>query len=89
MQAKEGAGGLPWALYLLFSVFTAIAATGSIFEFNEKNPLFGVLPPDNPLWAPILLFFAVTGFPMSGGLAAGAPPSRASPEVGRPALACK
>jgi hypothetical protein len=43
-QAKEGAKAqLPWGLALLFSVFTAIAATGSIFEFVDKNPIFGVI----------------------------------------------
>ncbi|GLI68004.1 hypothetical protein VaNZ11_012326 [Volvox africanus] len=66
LQAQQGASGLPWPLYLLFSIFTAIAAVGSIFEFVDRNPIFGVLPPDNPLWAPILLFFAVTGFPTAG-----------------------
>ncbi|GIL79901.1 hypothetical protein Vretimale_12522 [Volvox reticuliferus] len=66
LQAQQGTSGLPWPLYLLFSIFTAIAAVGSIFEFVDRNPVFGVLPPDNPLWAPILLFFAVTGFPTAG-----------------------
>ncbi|EFJ49553.1 hypothetical protein VOLCADRAFT_104324 [Volvox carteri f. nagariensis] len=68
LQAQQGSSGLPWPLYLLFSIFTAIAAVGSIFEFVDRNPVFGVLPPDNPLWAPILLFFAVTGFPTAGFL---------------------
>lgn len=36
---------------------------GSIFEYFNQNPLFGVVQPDNPLWAPILGVFAVTGFP--------------------------
>jgi hypothetical protein len=39
---------------------------GSIFEFANRNPIFGVLPPDNFLWAPILLFFSITGFPSAG-----------------------
>ncbi|GLC40568.1 hypothetical protein PLESTB_000044000 [Pleodorina starrii] len=68
LQAQQGASGLPWGLYLLFSIFTAIAAVGSIFEFVDRNAIFGVLPPENPLWAPILLFFAVTGFPTAGFL---------------------
>lgn len=67
MQAKSGAAGLPWGLYLLFSCFTGIAAVGSIFEFIDRNPVFGVIEPDSPLWAPILLTFAVTGIPMAGG----------------------
>ncbi len=66
MQLQSGKKELPWALCLLFSVFTGIAAVGSIFEFIDRNPLFGVVQPDNPVWAPILLFFAVTGFPTAG-----------------------
>ncbi|GFR47882.1 hypothetical protein Agub_g9692, partial [Astrephomene gubernaculifera] len=68
LQSKLGPTGLPWPLYLLFSIFTAIAAVGSIFEFTDRNPLFGVLPPENPLWAPILLFLAATGLPTAGFL---------------------
>lgn len=66
LQAKDGVSGLPWGLCLLFSVFTAIAAVGSIFEFVDRNAIFGVIQPDSPLWAPILLFFGVTGFPTAG-----------------------
>lgn len=68
MQLQSGKKELPWALCLLFSVFTGIAAVGSIFEYIDRNPVFGVVQPDNPLWAPILLFFAVTGFPTAGYL---------------------
>lgn len=57
---------VPWALYLLSSSMVAIAAVGSIFEFIDKNPFFGIIQPDNPLWAPILLTLAVTGFPSAG-----------------------
>ena len=39
---------------------------GSIFEFANKNAIFGVVKPDSFLWAPILLFFAITGFPSAG-----------------------
>lgn len=43
-QAAQAAkGGLPWGLSLLFSVFTTIAATGSIFEYVDRNPVFGIL----------------------------------------------
>uniref|UniRef100_A0A7S3VM01 Uncharacterized protein n=1 Tax=Dunaliella tertiolecta TaxID=3047 RepID=A0A7S3VM01_DUNTE len=66
-NAKEGFK-LPWGLCLLFSVFTTIAATGSIFEYVDKNPIFGLVQPDNPLWAPILLFMAITGFPTAAYL---------------------
>ena len=36
---------------------------GSIFEYFNQNPLFGVVQPDNPVWAPILGVFVITGFP--------------------------
>ena len=42
---------------------------GSVFEFANKNAIFGAVPPSSPLYAPILLTFAVTGIP-----SAGAPP---------------
>ncbi len=69
LQAQEGSTGLPWPLLLLFSIFTAIAAVGSIFEYIDRNAIFGVVGPDSQLWAPILLFFAVTGFPTAGAFA--------------------
>ena len=40
-----------------------------MFEFANKNAIFGAVPPSSPLYAPILLTFAVTGIP-----SAGAPP---------------
>ncbi len=45
-QAQEAAKGgvkVPWPLALIGSVLVAIAATGSIFEYIDKNPIFGVL----------------------------------------------
>lgn len=65
--AKEGKD-LPFGLYLLLSSFVAIAAIGSVFEYVNKNPVFDVIQPDNPLWAPILGLFAITGLPTSGYL---------------------
>lgn len=41
---------------------------GSIFEFVNKNAIFGVLGPDSPLYTPILGLFAVTGLPTAGWL---------------------
>lgn len=41
---------------------------GSIFEWVDKNPIFGKLPPDSPLYTPILGFFALTGLPFAGWL---------------------
>ena len=44
----------------------AALQVGSIYEYANKNPVFGVVKPDNFLWAPILLFFAISGFPSAG-----------------------
>ena len=44
------------------------AQVGSIFEFANRNAIFGVVKPDNFLWAPILLFFAITGLPSAGAV---------------------
>ena len=41
---------------------------GSIFEWTNKNAIFGQLGPDSPLYTPILGFFAVTGLPTAGWL---------------------
>ncbi len=49
-------------LYLMY------AQVGSMFEFANKNAIFGVVQPDNFLWAPILGLFALTGIPTSGML---------------------
>ncbi len=57
---------LPFGVYLLFSCFVTIAAVGSCFEFANQNPIFGVVGPDSPLYAPVLGLFAVTGIPMAG-----------------------
>lgn len=59
---------LPWPLYLVGSILVTIAAVGSVFEFLYKNPVFGVIQPDNVLWAPILGLFAFTGLPTAGFL---------------------
>lgn len=34
----------------------------------NKNPIFGVVPPDNFLYTPILGMFAITGLPTAGWL---------------------
>ncbi|EIE21297.1 hypothetical protein COCSUDRAFT_83521, partial [Coccomyxa subellipsoidea C-169] len=67
LAADEGSD-LLFPVYLIGSALVAIAAVGSIFEFANRNPIFGVLPPSNFLWAPILLFFSITGFPSAGFL---------------------
>lgn len=59
---------LPFGVYLLFSSMVAIAAVGSIFEYVNQNPIFGVVGPDSALYKPILGIFVFTGFPMSAFL---------------------
>lgn len=68
LMAKEGSKDLPFGLYLLFSAIVAIAAIGSIFEYANKNPIFDVIYPDSPFYAPILGVFAITGVPTAGFL---------------------
>ena len=41
---------------------------GSCFEWANKNPIFGVVQPDSPLYTPILAVFALTGLPTAGFL---------------------
>ena len=53
-------------MYMWASELLATLQVGSIFEYANRNPLFGAVKPDNFLWAPILLFFAITGFPSAG-----------------------
>jgi hypothetical protein len=67
-KPKEQAEDLPFFVYLIASSLVAIAAVGSVFEYFNKNPIFGVVPPDSPFWAPILGIFVFTGFPSAGFL---------------------
>lgn len=64
----SASGDLPFPVYLIGSCLVAIAAVGSIFEYFNQNPLFGVVQPDNPLWTPVLGLFAITGLPTAGFL---------------------
>ncbi|GJN14782.1 hypothetical protein PR202_gb01641 [Eleusine coracana subsp. coracana] len=76
--AREGSGGsaqgpgaggqVPFYAYLLASAITAIAAIGSIFEYTNQRPVFGIINPDSALYAPLLGFFVFTGIPTSGFL---------------------
>ncbi|XP_078439479.1 uncharacterized protein LOC144709729 [Wolffia australiana] len=59
---------LPFFVYLLSSAITAIAAIGSIFEYVNEKPVFGVIQPDSAFYAPLLGFFVFTGIPVSGFL---------------------
>uniref|UniRef100_A0A0E0HG76 Uncharacterized protein n=1 Tax=Oryza nivara TaxID=4536 RepID=A0A0E0HG76_ORYNI len=67
-QQEPGAVELPFFAYLLASAITAIAAIGSIFEYANQRPVFGVVSPDSALYAPLLGFFVFTGIPTSGFL---------------------
>ncbi|KAI0522359.1 hypothetical protein KFK09_004738 [Dendrobium nobile] len=59
---------IPFYAYLLASVITAIAAIGSIFEYINQRPVFGILGSDSVLYTPLLGFFAFTGIPTSAFL---------------------
>lgn len=59
---------IPFYAYLLASAVTAIAAIGSVFEYVNQNPIFGVINADSVLYAPVLGFFAFTGIPTSAFL---------------------
>ncbi|KAF7818374.1 uncharacterized protein G2W53_023829 [Senna tora] len=59
---------IPFYVYLLASAITAIAAIGSIFEYVNQRPVFGVLSSDSVFYAPLLGFFTFTGIPFSGFL---------------------
>ena len=67
-KAAAERGGLPWPTYLLGSVIVLIAATGSVFEYAYGHAVFGVVTKESPLYAPILGWFVVTGFPLAGWL---------------------
>ncbi|XP_022146563.1 uncharacterized protein LOC111015749 [Momordica charantia] len=59
---------LPFYVYLLASSITAIAAIGSIFEYVNQKPVFGIINSDSIFYAPLLGFFAFTGIPTSAFL---------------------
>lgn len=59
---------IPFYVYLLSSAITAIAAIGSIFEYVNQRPVFGVLSSDSVFYTPLLAFFAFTGIPSSAFL---------------------
>ncbi|MCL7042155.1 hypothetical protein MKW94_020055 [Papaver nudicaule] len=59
---------IPFYAYLLASTITAIAAIGSVFEYVNQKPVFGLLSSDSIFYAPVLGFFAFTGVPTSAFL---------------------
>ncbi|MCO5557480.1 hypothetical protein L7F22_011045 [Adiantum nelumboides] len=68
VASAETAFEVPFYAYLLTSVVVAIAAVGSIFEYFNKKPVFGVVLPDSPFYAPILGCFVFGGFPAAAFL---------------------
>ncbi|CAI8614251.1 unnamed protein product [Vicia faba] len=67
-SSSEQGFEIPFYVYLLASAITAIAAIGSIFEYVNQKPVFGVLSSDSIFYAPLLGFFAITGVPTSAFL---------------------
>ncbi|XP_058073333.1 uncharacterized protein LOC131222323 [Magnolia sinica] len=70
-ELKDASGQafeIPFYAYLLASAVTAIAAIGSVFEYVNERPVFGVLNSDSVFYAPLLGFFAFTGIPTSAFL---------------------
>lgn len=59
---------VPFYVYLLASAVTAIAAIGSVFEYLNQKPVFGILNSDSIFYVPVLGFFAFTGIPTSAFL---------------------
>ena len=49
-------------------VWCTCAQVGSCFELAAKNPLFGIIQPDSPLYYPILGVFILTGLPTASVL---------------------
>ncbi|XP_052191531.1 uncharacterized protein LOC127800770 [Diospyros lotus] len=66
--ASQQSFQIPFVVYLLASAVTAIAAIGSVFEYVNQRPVFGVLGSDSVFYAPLLGFFAFTGIPTSAFL---------------------
>ncbi|KAK6154060.1 hypothetical protein DH2020_013699 [Rehmannia glutinosa] len=67
-QKDSSSFEIPFFVYLLASAITAIAAIGSIFEYVNQKPVFGVLNSDSVFYAPLLGFFVFTGIPSSAFL---------------------
>ncbi|XP_022977452.1 uncharacterized protein LOC111477793 [Cucurbita maxima] len=59
---------VPFYVYLLASSITAIAAIGSVFEYVNQKPVFGIINSDSIFYAPLLGFFAFTGIPTAAFL---------------------
>lgn len=57
-----------WFLRVFTQIFMVIMQIGSIFEYVNQKPVFGVLSSDSIFYAPVLGFFAFTGIPSSVSL---------------------
>ena len=64
-KLSKESGEFPWPVFLLGSLITLLAATGSVFEWTFSKPIFGVVDASSGLYKPILGWFIVTGFPLS------------------------
>lgn len=51
--------------FLNFAGFSFVLQIGSVFEYANQRPAFGVVNSDNVFYAPLLGFFAFTGIPTS------------------------
>ncbi|PQQ15253.1 uncharacterized protein Pyn_12652 [Prunus yedoensis var. nudiflora] len=67
-DGSQEAFEIPFYVYLLASAVTAIAAIGSVFEYANQKPVFGILNSDSIFYAPVLGFFAFTGIPSAAFL---------------------
>ncbi|XP_073296655.1 uncharacterized protein [Primulina huaijiensis] len=69
-EAQKDSTGfeLPFYVYLLSSAVAAVAAIGSIFEYANERPVFGILNSDSVFYAPLLGFFVSVGIPASAFL---------------------
>ena len=64
-KLSKESGEFPWPVFLLGSLITLLAATGSVFEWTFSKPIFGVVEATSGMYKPILGWFIVTGFPLS------------------------
>jgi hypothetical protein len=85
IAAVRAPAGNPIFLFAAGRIFTDENETapqiGSIFEYTNQRPVFGIVGSDSALYAPILGFFVFTGIPTSVRI-----PDRGMPPIAAPAL---
>ncbi|KAK9812005.1 hypothetical protein WJX73_007980 [Symbiochloris irregularis] len=64
--AESEGKDLPFGLYLFLATIMGIVAVGSVSEYFNKNAIFGILPPDNPGYIPVILLFVIGGIGWTG-----------------------